>query len=117
MENGTLANVMFGVNIIYASAQKGDSLLVGDGGQTHFGFVKRCLVYLWVISISLGLLIRKIDMVNAKYSFSPNYCSTDTKKTIKLLFFIYHEAINISLGSKNVANLVIFLGFSNICCV
>ena len=29
----------------------GDSLLVSDGGrggQTFFGFVKRCLVYLWV---------------------------------------------------------------------
>ena len=29
---------------------RGDSLLVSDGGegQTFFGFVKRCLVYLWV---------------------------------------------------------------------
>ena len=27
---------------------KGDSLLVSDGGSDVFGFVKRCLVYLWV---------------------------------------------------------------------
>ena len=27
---------------------RGDSLLVSDGGSDFFGFVKRCLVYLWV---------------------------------------------------------------------
>ena len=33
------------------SSQEGDSQVVGDGGgggQTFFGFAKRCLVYIWV---------------------------------------------------------------------
>ena len=50
--------------------------------------------------------MRKFDNVSARLNFSPQYFSTAVKKTMKPVVLIYHEAINIFLGSKNVLNLV-----------
>ena len=54
----------------------------------------------------------KLDKVSAKLSFSPKYCSAVAKKAIfKTSSFIYHEAICIFLGFKNVVNVVHFWVF------
>ena len=77
--------------------------MTGGGGQTFFGFVKGCLVYLgyamWsIISTFLGLLMRKFDKASARLSFSPKYCRLATKNAIKPLVFTYHEAMGIFWG-------------------
>ena len=55
-----------------------------------------------MICIFLGsLLMRKFDKVSASLSFSPKYCRAIVKIAIKPLIFVYHEAINIFLGSNN----------------
>ena len=56
----------------------------------------------------MELLKRKFDKVSAWLSFSPKYCRAVVENAIKPLFFMYHEARSISLGSKNVVNLVYF---------
>ena len=93
----------------------GDSLLASDGGQKFFGFVKRCLVKrclgyaIWcIIGIFLGLLMRKFDKMSAWLTFSPKYCRILAENAIKPLIFMYHEAMSIFLGSKNVLNSVYF---------
>ena len=83
-------------------------------GQTFFGFVKRCLVYLWVRALEhnqyvfLGLLMRKLEKVSARLSFSPKYRRAVAENAIKPLIFMYHEAVSIFLGSTNVLSLVYF---------
>ena len=52
--------------------------------------------------------MRKFDKVSAWLSFSPKHCRVVAENAIKTLVFMYHEAISISLGSKNVLNLVYF---------
>ena len=84
---------------------RGDSLLVSDGRSDIFGFVKLCLVFLWVRYLVhdryfLGLLIRKFDKVSARLSFSPRSCRAVAEDAIKPLVFIYHEAMSTFLGSK-----------------
>ena len=73
-------------------------------GQTFFGFVKLCLVSLWVhwciISIFLGLLMRKFDKVSARLSFLPKYFRAVAENAMKPLIFMYHETMSIFLGSK-----------------
>ena len=86
------------------------------GGQTFFGFVKNCLVYLgysiWcIIGIFLGLLMRKFDKVSARLSSSPKYCRAVAENAIQPLVFIYQESMSIFLGSKNVLNLIYFWDF------
>ena len=44
--------------------------------------------------------------MSAKLSFSPKYCRTVAENAIKPLVFMYHEAMSIFLGYKNVLNLV-----------
>ena len=84
----------------------------GGGGQTFFGFVKRCLTFgyaIWSINgIFLGLLMRKFDKMSARPSFSPKYCRAVAKNAIKPLIFMYHKAMSIFLGSTNVLISVYF---------
>ena len=86
---------------------RGDSLLVSDGrgGQTIFGFVKRSLVYLWVRYLVhnwyiLELMMRKIDKVIARLSFSAKYRSGVAENAIKPLVFMLNGGMSIFLGSK-----------------
>ena len=95
--------------------REGDSLLVTDGGGRHFfGFVKRCLVYLFVryfwciIGIFLRLRKRKVDKVSARPSFSTKYCRALAENVTKPSFYMYHEARSIFLGPKFVLNLAYF---------
>ena len=46
--------------------------------------------------------MRKFDKVNASLSVSPTYCRAFAENAIKPLIFMYHEAMNIFLGSTNV---------------
>ena len=90
---------------------RGQSLTAGDEGHIHFKFAKRCPVYLWVhywciISIFFEFLIRNFHNVSAGVNFSPKYCSKFVEKAMKPLVFMYHEAMSISLGSKNFLKLV-----------
>ena len=62
----------------------------------------------FIIGIFLGLLMIKLDKVSAKLSSSPNHCGTVAEEAMKHLVFMYHEAMSISLGSKNVLTLVFF---------
>ena len=50
--------------------------------------------------------MRKFDKVSARLSFSPRSCTTVAENAVKPLVFMYHEAMSIFLGSKNVLNLV-----------
>ena len=50
--------------------------------------------------------MRKFDKMSARLSFSPNYCRAVAENAIKSLVLMYHEAMSIFLGSKNVPNLV-----------
>ena len=51
--------------------------------------------------------MRKFGKVSARQSFSPKYCMVVAENAIKPLV-LYHEAMNMFLGSKNVLNLVYF---------
>ena len=64
-----------------------------------------------MIGIFLGLLMRKYDKVSARLSSSPKYCRAVAKNSIKPLVFMYHEAMSIFLGSRDVLNLVYFRFF------
>ena len=44
--------------------------------------------------------MRKFDKMSARLSFSPKYCRAVAGNAIKPLLFMYHEAMNIFLGSK-----------------
>ena len=50
--------------------------------------------------------MRKIDKVSAQVIFPPKYYSPVAEEAMKPLVFTYHETMSISLGSKNVLNLV-----------
>ena len=50
--------------------------------------------------------MRIFDKVSARLSFSPKYCRAVAETAIKPSVFMYHEAMSIFLGSKNVLNLV-----------
>ena len=50
--------------------------------------------------------MRKSD--KTRLSFSPKYCRTVAENAIKPLVFMYHEAISIFLGSKDILHLVNF---------
>ena len=52
--------------------------------------------------------MRKFDKVKR---FSPKYCRAVAENSIKHFIFMYHEAMSIFLGSKNVLNLVYFWVF------
>ena len=49
--------------------------------------------------------MRKFDEVSAGLSFSLKYYRAVAENAIKPLVFMYHEAMSILLGSKNVLNL------------
>ena len=55
--------------------------------------------------------MRNFDKVSARLSFSPEHCRAVAENAIKPLIFMYHEAMSIFLGSRNVLNLVYFLVF------
>ena len=67
----------------------GDSLLVSDGvDQTFFGFVKCCLVCLWVSYLVqnryiFGVADEKFNKVSARLNFSPKYCRAIAEKSYK----------------------------------
>ena len=46
--------------------------------------------------------------MSARLSCSAKYCKAVAENAIKPLFFMYHKARSIFLGSKNVLNLVFF---------
>ena len=46
------------------------------------------------------------DKVTAGLNFSPIYFSAAVKRAMKPVIFMYHDAISMFLGSKNVLNLV-----------
>ena len=52
--------------------------------------------------------MRKFDKVIVRLNFSPKYCGAVAENMSKPYVFMYHEAMNIFLGSKNVPNLVYF---------
>ena len=52
--------------------------------------------------------MRKFGMLSARLSFAPKHCRLVAGNAIKPLVFMYCEAMSISLGSKNVLNLVRF---------
>ena len=54
------------------------------------------------IGIFLGLLMRKLERVSARPSFSPKYRRALAENAIKPLIFMYLEAVSIFLGSTNV---------------
>ena len=51
----------------------------------------------------------KFHKVSARWSLSPKYWIASAEKSMKPFVFMYHEAMVIFLGSKNVLNLVYFL--------
>ena len=53
--------------------------------------------------------MRKFDKVSNSLSVSLKYCRAFAENAIEPLVFMYHEAMSIILGSKNVLNLVVFL--------
>ena len=61
-----------------------------------------------IIGIFLGLLMRKLKKVSARLSFSPKYRRAVAENAIKPLIFMYHEAVSLFLGSKNVLISVYF---------
>ena len=61
--------------------------------------------------------MRKFDKVSARLSFSPKYCRVVAENAIKLVVFMYHEAMSIFLGSKNALNLVCYRVFKNMLCL
>ena len=52
--------------------------------------------------------MRKFEKVSARLSFSSKYCRAVAENAIKYLIFMYHEAMNIFLGSTNVLISVYF---------
>ena len=53
--------------------------------------------------------MRKFDQqVSARLSFSPKYCRAVAINALKSFVFMYHEAVTLFLGSKNVLSLVYF---------
>ena len=52
--------------------------------------------------------MRKYDEVSARVSFPPKHCRALAENTIKPLVVMYHEAISILLGSKNVVSAAYF---------
>ena len=61
-----------------------------------------------IIGIFLGLLMKKIDKVSVRLSFSPKYIRAVAENALKLSIFMYHEAMSIFLGSTNVLISVYF---------
>ena len=57
--------------------------------------------------------MRIFDKMSARLSFQPKYCRADAEKAMKHLLFMYHEAMSIFLGSKDVLNLAYFWVFQN----
>ena len=78
------------------------------GGTDFFGFVKRCLVYLWVR-----------HLVHNRYIFGvadeKSFNRLAAENAIKPLVFTYHGAMSKFLGSK-MSKFSIFLNFSKIYC-
>ena len=93
--------------LILFSQGGGDSLLVSDGEVRHFCVCKTLSTLGAQFGVlSVYLLMRKFGRLSVRLSFLLKHCRAVAEKAIKPFVFMYHEASSISLGSKNVLNLV-----------
>ena len=96
---------------------RGDSLLVSDrGGQTFFGFVKRCLVYLWVLYLVhnrciVGVADEKIWQDECLAESFTKILQRSCRKCYKTFSFHAQWSYEYTFGVSKCPKSIIFLGW------